>query len=115
MGDGARGAPAWVVAGDGLGALAILVPLAAARPRATLWPGRQAPTLLAVGLLDLAGNLAYALAVARGDLGTVTTLAALYPAVTVALGWAILAERLPRVQRGGMLCAVVGCLLLGAG
>jgi drug/metabolite transporter (DMT)-like permease len=109
------GTPAWTVAGDALGSLAVLVPLALTRRRAALCPGRAGGLLAAGGLLDLAGNVAYSLAVAHGSLSTASALVALYPAVTVALGWVLLAERLTWVQRGGMFCALIGGLLLGTG
>jgi len=75
-------------------------------------PGRSVPTLAVPGLLLLAGTLAYAEATARGALAVVSVLASLATVVTVALGFALLGERLTPVQRTGVAAAVAGTVLL---
>ncbi len=73
---------------------------------------RSLPALAAPGLLLLLGTLLYAEATARGALAVVSVLASLATVVTVALGFAVLGERLTRVQQVGVAAAVSGTVLL---
>ncbi len=73
---------------------------------------RSVPALAAPGLLLLLGTLFYAEATARGALAVVSVLASLATVVTVALGFAVLGERLTRVQQLGVAAAVAGTVLL---
>ncbi len=73
---------------------------------------RSLPALAAPGLLLLLGTLLYAEATARGALAVVSVLASLATVVTVALGFAVLGERLTRVQQVGVAAAVLGTVLL---
>ncbi len=75
-------------------------------------PAAALPALAVPGLLLLAGTLAYAEATARGALAVVSVLASLATVVTVALGFAVLGERLTRVQQVGVAAAVLGTVLL---
>lgn len=67
------------------------------------------------GLLGAAGSLAFVQATRLADLGVVAVLASLYPAVTVLLARALLAERINAAQRLGLvLCsAAVGLIVAG--
>jgi drug/metabolite transporter (DMT)-like permease len=75
------------------------------------WPG-----LIAVGILDTAGNALYAGASSiHGLLSIVSVLATLYPVVTVLLARLVLGERVERTQDAGVLVALVGVVLITAG
>ncbi|KJS57167.1 EamA family transporter [Streptomyces rubellomurinus] len=72
------------------------------------------PLLTAVGLADVAGNAAYALAAHAGSAAVAAVLASLYPVVTALLARGLLKERLRPVQVVGAGLAVAGTLLLAA-
>lgn len=80
------------------------------------WPARRdLPGVVVVGTFDLGANALFALA-GRGHLLSVAAvLSSLYPAVTALFAWALLRERLGRVQAAGVLGALTGVLLLAAG
>lgn len=74
------------------------------------------PALVALGLLDTAGNVLFAAAAARhGLLSVVAVLATLYPVVTVLLARVVLGERVQRTQDAGVLVALAGVVLITAG
>jgi drug/metabolite transporter (DMT)-like permease len=112
---GAADDAVWVTTCARLGAVAALA-LHAARTRAlTAQPaGRWVPLALAVGLVDAAGNLAYAAATATGSLTVVSLISAAYPAVSVVLAAVLLREHVPAVRMGGVLATVLGLGLVAA-
>ena len=67
---------------------------------------------IAAGAMDSLANLAFLLAVRRGDLAIVSVITALYPAATVILARAILHERLHRMQVVGLAIAAAAVALL---
>ena len=69
----------------------------------------------AAGALDSLANLAFLLAVRDGDLAVVAVITALYPAGTVLLARAILAERIGPTQFAGLGLAAVAVSLLAVG
>jgi drug/metabolite transporter (DMT)-like permease len=80
-------------------------------------PGRRdLPALLALGVLDSAATLAYAVATRGGLVSLVAVLASLYPAVTVLLARRVHDERLTRVQSAGVLGVLAGvaCIAVSA-
>jgi drug/metabolite transporter (DMT)-like permease len=81
-------------------------PLTIARP--TLW------LVLAGGVIDTTANVLYLLAVRRGLLSVVATLASLYPASTVLLARVVLGERVRTVQAAGLALAAVAVVLIGS-
>ncbi|MCP9963244.1 EamA family transporter [Streptomyces somaliensis] len=66
----------------------------------------------AAGALDSVANLLFLLAVRSGDLAVVAVITALYPAGTVLLARAVLAERVHRGQLAGLGAAAVAVSLL---
>jgi drug/metabolite transporter (DMT)-like permease len=72
--------------------------------------------LVAIGILDTAGNALYAAASStHGLISVVSVLASLYPVVTVLLARLILGERVQRTQDLGVVVALVGVVLITAG
>jgi drug/metabolite transporter (DMT)-like permease len=73
------------------------------------------PASAAAGALDSLANFAFLLAVNSGDLAVVAVITALYPAGTVLLARALLAERMARTQLAGLGLAAVAVSLLAVG
>jgi uncharacterized membrane protein len=69
----------------------------------------------AAGALDSLANFAFLLAVRDGDLAIVAVITALYPAATVVLARAFLAERIGTIQIAGLGLAAVAVSLLALG
>jgi drug/metabolite transporter (DMT)-like permease len=73
------------------------------------------PTSAAAGALDSLANFAFLFAVRDGDLAVVAVITALYPAGTVLLARALLAERIGGTQLAGLGLAAVAVSLLAVG
>jgi drug/metabolite transporter (DMT)-like permease len=71
--------------------------------------------LAAVGLGDAAANLTFGWASTRGLISVAAVLGSLYPVVTVLLARVFLRERLGNIQTVGVLGALAGVVLIGAG
>lgn len=112
---GGQQAALWTVVGARAGAVVVQAPIVLLLRRRLTWPGRRLGGVAAVGLFDTAGNTAFALAAALGDLGAAAVLASLYPVTTVLLGRLVLGERLARFQQIGVALALGGIGLLAAG
>jgi drug/metabolite transporter (DMT)-like permease len=95
-------------------AVALLVPLTASRgggpPSAALLPA-----VMGCGLLDVAANVLFVEASARGEQAVVAVLGSLYPLATVLLARAWLGERLSASQGAGVVAAVLGVAAIAAG
>ena len=89
---------------------------AAVALRARLGHARPSlPASAAAGALDSLANFAFLLAVRDGDLAVVAVITALYPAGTVLLARALLAERIGKTQLAGLGLAAVAVSLLAVG
>jgi drug/metabolite transporter (DMT)-like permease len=77
--------------------------------------GGNARALIAIGLLDVGANAAFAYASRAGLLSVVAVLASLYPVVTVLLAREVHGERLARIQLVGATGTLLGVALLSAG
>lgn len=73
------------------------------------------PAAAGAGALDSLANLAFLLAVREGELAVVAVITALYPASTVLLARALLAERIGPIQLAGLGLAAVAVSLLAVG
>lgn len=73
------------------------------------------PVAAAAGALDSLANFAFLLAAREGDLAVVAVITALYPAGTVLLARALLAERIGRAQLVGLGLAAIAVSLLAVG
>jgi drug/metabolite transporter (DMT)-like permease len=80
------------------------------RPNPRLWPA-----LAGVGVLDMAGNGAFILAVQAGSLAVAAILSSLYPVTTVVLATVFLGERITRTHAAGIALAVAAIACIAAG
>jgi len=78
-------------------------------PRAIL------PAILVIGLLDMAGNGFYILAIQAGQLAVASVLSSLYPVTTVILATLILGERVTRDHALGIAVAAAAIVAIGVG
>lgn len=76
---------------------------------------RQAPVVVAAGVLYAAGSWAFIFAVSRGWISIIAVIAALSPAPTMLLARLLLAESLSARQLMGVLLALAGIALVTAG
>jgi drug/metabolite transporter (DMT)-like permease len=70
--------------------------------------------LVVIGMLDVIATGSFAFATTRGQLSVVATVGALYPVLTVLLARQVLGERLPLLQRLGIISALAGVAVLVA-
>jgi drug/metabolite transporter (DMT)-like permease len=79
-------------------------------------PGRaMVPAIAAVGVLDMAGNGAFIVAVQTGALAVAAVLSSLYPVTTVILAAVILHERVTRSHAVGIVLAVIAIVCIAVG
>jgi drug/metabolite transporter (DMT)-like permease len=100
--------------GARVGSLAFLVVVGLATRSALRVPRASVVAVAAVGVADVSANALFALASSHGLLALVSVLGSLYPIVTVLLAYALLHERLTRLQRVGVLAALVGVAAISA-
>lgn len=100
-----------LVAARGAAVAVMFALLAVTRQMAT--PPRGHWNFIALaGILDAAGNAAFAMAAHIGRLDIAAVLASLYPAATVLLAWLVFRERLVRQQWVGVVAAGVALVLI---
>ncbi len=71
------------------------------------------PTIVGVIMVE-SGVVSYYLAISQGLLSLVTPLSSIYATVTVILAWFILHERINKIQILGIICSVIGIVLIGS-
>ena len=76
---------------------------------------RWLPAMAGVGVLDMAGNAAFLLAVQTGALAIAATLSSLYPVTTVILASVFLRERVTRSHAVGILLAAIAIVCIATG
>jgi drug/metabolite transporter (DMT)-like permease len=96
--------------------VALTLVVVAARGTALRFPTGPDRTLsFGAGALDVAATTFLVLAVRQGLIVVVAPLAALAPAATVLLARAVLGEHLHTVQRVGLVCALIGLVMVALG
>ncbi len=77
---------------------------------------RLLPAMAGVGVLDMAGNAAFILAVQAGSLAVAAVLSSLYPVTTVILASVVLGERVTRTHAAGIALAMgaIACIAAGS-
>ena len=95
--------------------IALFTAIALATSRPFVVPRAVMPIAISGGALDMLANAFYLVAVQRGQLSIVATLASLYPASTIVLARVILDERWSRLQALGIAAAVAATVLIVAG
>jgi drug/metabolite transporter (DMT)-like permease len=115
LGLGSReGSPLSTLVGARVGSLAFLLVLALGR-RESLRVGRSwVLPIVAVGLCDVGANVLFAVASRHGLLSLVSVLGSLYPVATLFLAFALLGERLTRLQLAGVATALAGVAALSS-
>ncbi len=78
-------------------------------------PVNALPAVAVVGVLDMAGNSFYLLAVQTGALAVASVLSALYSVATVLLAAVVLHERVTRDHTLGIALAAAAIVLIGVG
>ena len=76
---------------------------------------RLLPVSSASGVLDMAGNAGFILAVQTGALAVAAVLSSLYPVTTVILATVFLHERVTRSHAIGIVLAALAIVLIGIG
>ena len=71
--------------------------------------------IVAVGVLDMAGNGAYILAAQAGTLAVAAVLSSLYPVTTVVLATLVLHERITRTHAVGIVLAAIAVTMISIG
>ncbi len=116
LGLGSReGSALSTLAGARVGSLALLLVLALGRRESLRISRKWLLPIVAVGLCDVGANALFAVASRHGLLSLVSVLGSLYPVATLFLAFALLGERLSRVQLAGVATALVGVAALSAG
>lgn len=78
-------------------------------------PRRLLPTVVGIGLLDMAGNATFLFAAQAGPLAVAAVLSSLYPVGTVILAALVLRERVTRGHGVGIALAAVAIVLIASG
>jgi drug/metabolite transporter (DMT)-like permease len=92
----------------------LLVAFAALRPQVAL-ARADLGVLVAVGTLDIAANVMFAIASTKDLVSLVSVLATLYPITTVGLAAVVLGERPHRTAQVGVVLALCGVALIAGG
>lgn len=102
----------WPVIAGRLSACVALLLIALLTRRPFLPPRAALGILTLMGVLDVAGNLFFLLALQSGRLDVTAVLASLYPAVTAILARLIAKEEMARLQVIGVVAAVLAIVLI---
>ncbi len=107
--------PGWAILAVRVGGVAtVAIALLVSRPRLAVVSGSIA-ILLTIGFFDVLANGLFAVASTKGVLPVVAVGGSMYPAFTIALAHGVLGERLARIQRLGVVFALLGVALIAAG
>lgn len=111
---GKHGDPFSALLGARISSLSVLL-IGSLVLRAPVCPSRALlPAIALIGVLDTSANALYVFASRSGFLSVVGVLGSLYPVVTLLAAHVVLHERITRVQKGGVVLALVGvCVVAG--
>lgn len=104
----------WPLVGARVASIAVMVLAIVVLRRSFVPTGAQVPSA-AAGLLDMAANVLFLLAVRRELLSLVTVIMAMYPASTVGLARVVFHERISRGQAVGLAIGALGVALIVLG
>lgn len=102
----------WPLVAGRAASVLVLLPLVARRPALPRLSAGSVWGCLGAGSLGTLGITLYTLATREQLLSLTVVLTALYPAVPVLLGVAVLRERLTRLQGAGLVCAAASMALI---
>ena len=102
----------WPLAAARIGSVVVIIVIALTMRVRELPAVSQFPIIAIAGLLDVGGNVFFALATTFGRLDIAAVLASLYPVSTVLLAYSILKERLTIWQWFGISLALVAVVLI---
>lgn len=108
-------APWAIVAARAGGLTPLLLFVAWKRPSFGAVRDADMRALVAIGFFDITANTLFAFSTNHGLLPLVSVAASLYSLVTVMLARMVLAERLSRLQAGGIMVALAGVAVIAAG
>jgi len=108
----AGGATWWPIAAARSTSLLLAALLTVGRGKGRETIRSVSPLLVAVGVLDMAGNAFFLLAESQAALSLAVVVSSQYPAVTAALAAVALAQRPSRIQAAGILMALGGIALI---
>ena len=109
-----EGTGLWPVAAGRVTSIVAIGAIAMVARRPIVPPRRLLRGIALVGVLDMAANVFYLLAVRRELLSLIGVLSSLYPASTIVLARIVLKERLGRLQALGLAAAAAGVALIAA-
>jgi drug/metabolite transporter (DMT)-like permease len=111
---GKHGDPYSALFGARISSLSVLL-LGSLALRAPVRPSRALlPAIALIGVLDVSANALYVFASRSGFLSVVGVLGSLYPVVTLLAAYVVLHERITRVQKGGVVLALLGVCVVAA-
>ncbi len=105
----------WPLVAARTASIAVLAPAAIRTGRIRDRRRGSVAALAAAGILDMGANISLLLALRLGSIITVTLVTSVYPAPTVALARFVFREPIAPVRWAGLVLAIIGVALMGAG
>ena len=102
----------WPLVAGRLAACSVMAVLALSAGRSLIPSPFPLGILVLAGILDVAGNLFFLLAMQLGRMDVTAVLGSLYPAVTAMLAWLVTKEHMARLQIVGVALAVLAIVMI---